>query len=66
MFGWEDISYSNGAISKEGLERALVVWPGQSSLPRDDLSPRVHYSESGCLLVVAHLTESLLWGTVHV
>lgn len=66
MFGREDISYSNGAISKEGLERALVVWPGQSSLPRDDLSPRVHYSESECLLVVAHLTESLLWGTVHV
>lgn len=59
----EDISYSNGAIGR-GL-RALVVWPGQSSLRRDDLSTRVHYSESGCLLVVAHLTRSPLWGTVH-
>lgn len=59
----EDISCSNGAIGR-GL-RALVVWPGQSSLHRDDLSTRVHYSESGCLLVVAHLTRSPLWGTVH-
>lgn len=52
-----------GAI-KRG-PRTLGVWPGQSSPPRNDLSTRAYYSLSGCLLVVAHLTRSPLWGTVH-
>lgn len=62
MFGWEDISYRNGAIRKKGVENLGVLAKAvQSSLGMTS-QPGVIFLSLGVSFVVAHLTGSPSFG----